>query len=587
MTSSLSSVISLLNAVAMGDKKADLVLKNCSLVSVYTGEIIPKSQISVSRDRIAYVGPDAEYAVGPRTKVIDVQGRFVCPGFADPHVHIDQFVLPSELAKKSLLCGVTSLFSDPVDVVSVAGYRGFTEFLRLSEGLPIRIFQVVPGGLPVDVKFSHSKTLKPSEEILATKHPSVLGMGEVFSWTKVIMRDPKTITSLSSMLERNCIINGHTAGASGKKLDAYVASGIMSCHEPIDFDQVLERLRLGMWIMMREGSIRRDLKNIIPKILSSGIDTNMLMFCSDGVDPVDLRKYGHIDHCIREAIKLGVKPVDAITMASRNCFDYYNMGRDLGGIAPGRLADMVIFEDLESVRPRDVFVGGKLVVSKGNLITRIRQKQVPAWLKKTVKLREFASFDFAIPSKKRTVTANTIVMLTEIVTKFGTAELSVKDDSVCASVEKDVWKVAAFDRTGKTKNHTIGFLEKFGAKVGAFASTWSLHENDLVVIGTNDSDMAVAANHLVKKQGGMAVVIDGKIISSLPLPIAGIISGKSFESTLSEFEGITSCITDSGCIFSRPHLVPLFLPFLAIPQARILSGGMVDVRKRALVSPIM
>ena len=305
----------------MGDKKADLVLKNCSLVSVYTGEITPKMQISIIGDRIAYVGPDASHTISSTTAVMDVKEKYVSPGFADPHVHIDQFVLPSELAKKSLLCGVTSLFSDPIDIVSAAGYKGFQEFLKLGENLPIRVFQVVPGGLPVDRKFSNSKTMSLAQEKASIKHPNVLGLGEVFSWTKVTLRDSKTMKSISSMIDNDCIINGHTAGASEKKLNAYVSSGILSCHEPTDYDQVLDRLRLGMWIMIREGSIRRDLKNIIPKILSNKIYLDRLMFCSDGLDPLDITKYGHIDHCIRESIKLGLNPIDAITMASRNCFD--------------------------------------------------------------------------------------------------------------------------------------------------------------------------------------------------------------------------------------------------------------------------
>lgn len=584
--SSLSAVNSALNAVAMGDKKADLVLKDCLLASVYTGEMIPKTQISIYGDRIAYVGPDARHTVGPRTALVDVHDKFVCPGFADPHVHIDQFVLPSELAKRSLLCGVTSLFSDPVDMVSAAGYRGFCEFLRLCADLPIRIFHVVPGGLPVDPKFGNSKSLSPRQTISALRHPAVLGMGEVFSWTKVTQRDSDTIKSLSAMLERDCIINGHTAGASGRKLDAYVSSGILSCHEPIDFDQVLERLRLGMWIMIREGSIRRDLRNIILRVLSSKTYTDRLMFCSDGIDPADLQMYGHIDHCVREAIRLGMEPVDAITMASKNCFDYYNMGRDLGGIAPGKLADMIIFDDPESVRPDKVFVGGKLVVSGGKLVSKIRKKRIPSWIKNTVKLEKFRPEDFAVTSKKKTVSANTILLLTEIVTKLGTAELPVRDGNVCASTEKDVWKVAAFDRIHKTGKHSVGFLENFGADIGAFASTWSLHENDLIVMGTNDSDMAVAANNLVKNQGGMSIVKDRRILASLPLRLAGIVSTGSFEDVLSGFGKINSCMTDSGCKFSRPHLVPLFLPFLALPSVRILSDGIVDVKRRTLIRPV-
>jgi len=570
----------------MGDKKADLVLKNCNLLSVYTGEIIPKTQIAIINDRIAYVGPDASHTVGPKTISIDVKNKYVSPGFADPHLHIDQFVLPSEFVKKALLCGVTSLFSDPIDIVSVAGYRGFQEFLKLGEDLPVRIFQVVPGGLPVDTKFSNSNTLSLSQEKSAIKHPHVLGMGEVFSWTKVTNREPKTMKSLSFMLECDCIINGHTAGASEKKLNAYVSSGILSCHEPINFDQVLERLRLGMWIMIREGSIRRDLKEIIPRVLSHGTYLNRLMFCSDGLDPLDMTKFGHIDHCIRESIKLGLKPIDAISMASKNNFDYYNMGKDLGGIAPGKLADILIFDDLKSFKPNKVFVGGKLVVSNGRIVTPIKKKTISPWIKKTVKLKKFSANNFLVKSKKTDVIANTIFMQTEIITKIGSAKLHSKNGYVSASLDSDVWKVAAFDRIHGTNRHSIGFLENFGADLGAFASTWSFHENDMIVIGSNDSDMAVASNHLIQNQGGIVVVKSGKILASLPLQFAGIISTDSFETVSLNFENINNSIVDLGCKFSKPHLIPLFLPFLALPSVRILSGGIVDVKKRSYIQPI-
>ena len=570
MDSSLASSITSLNSVAMGDKKADLVLKNCNLLSVYTRETIPKSEIAIIKDRIAYVGPDASHAIGPKTVVIDIKGKYVSPGFADPHLHIDQFVLPSEFAKKALLCGVTSLFSDPIDVVSVGGFKGFQEFLKLGEDIPIRIFQVVPGGLPVDAKFSNSNNLTLSQQKTAVKHPHVLGLGEVFSWTKVTMREPKTMKSLSSMLECDCIINGHTAGASEKKLNAYVSSGILSCHEPINFDQVLERLRLGMWIMIREGSIRRDLKEIIPRVLSHGTYLNRLMFCSDGLDPLDIEKYGHIDHCVREAVKLGLEPIDAVSMASKNNFDYYNMGKDLGGIAPGKLADILVFDNLKSFKPNKVFVGGKLVVSNGKIVTPFKKKSISPWIKNTVKLSKFSKNDFVVKSKKKDVTANTIHMLTEIITKIGSAEMTSKNGQVDASLDSDIWKVAAFDRTHGSKRHSIGFLENFGAEVGAFASTWSFHENDLIVIGSNDSDMAIAANHILKNQGGLAVVKSGKVTASLPLQFAGIVSTDSFEKVSANFEKINNTLIDSGCKFSRPHLIPLFLPFLALPSVRIL-----------------
>ena len=585
MQNHLSSVIGSLNSVAMGDKPADLVLKNCSLVNVYSREILSNMNISISKQRIAYVGEDSSHTVGPSTTVIDLEGKYITPGFADPHVHIDQFILPSELAKKSLLCGVTSLFSDPIDIVSVCGYRGFQEFVKLCSNLPIRIFNVIPGGLPVDRKFSHGKALSASQEKLAIKLSNVVGLGEVFSWTKVTTRDSKTMKTLQTMLDNDCIINGHTAGASGKKLNAYVSSGILSCHEPINFDQVLERLRLGMWIMIREGSIRRDLKEILPQVMSKGLFTNRLMFCSDGVDPLDLSKYGHIDHCVRESIKLGLDPVDAVTIASKNCFDYYNMGKDLGGIAPGKIADILVFDYLTTMKPNKVFVGGKLVVSNGTLVAKINKKPVPKWLTKTVKLKKLSAKDFIIKSKSKSVTANLIHMISEIITKKDEEELGVKDGNVCASVDKDVWKVAAFDRTYGSGKRAIGFLKNFGPQIGAFASTWSFHENDMIVIGSNEEDMQLAANNLLKFQGGMTVVKNGKILASLPLKMAGIISTDSFEKVSQNFQDVNSTILDSGCKFQNPHLIPLFLPFLALPAIRILFGGIVDIKTRSYIPP--
>ena len=580
----LSKRIQTLNAVAIGDKAADLVLENCSLVNVYSREIMPETQIAISHDRIAYVGPDASHVKGKKTVIMNLKKKYVTPGFADPHIHLDQFVSPAEFVKKSLLCGVTSLFSDPIDIVSICGYRGFKEFVKMTSELPARFFHVVPGGIPVDKKFSYTREISLSEAKLALKIPGVLGLGEVFSWTKVTKRDPKTMRMLSTMLENDCIINGHTAGASGKKLNAYVSSGILSCHEPINFDQVLERLRLGMWIMIREGSIRRDLKDIIPLILSNKTYTDRLMFCSDGLDPSDITKFGHIDHCIRESVKLGLDQIDAISMASKNCFDYYNMGKDLGGIAPGKLADILVFDDLKKMKPKKIFVGGKLVVSNGAIVSKIKKHTVPKWMTRTVKLRKFSEDDFTVKSRASSANVNVINMKTEIVTEKINENLSVKDGNVVASTDKDVWKVAAFDRTFGTQKHAIGFLKNFGAKIGAFASTWSFHENNMIVIGSNEKDMANAANSLVSAQGGLVIVSEGKILASMPLQMAGIISTDSFETVSENFANLNMVLTDAGCKFKKPQLIPLFLPFLALPDIRILGTGLVDVKNRSFLS---
>tara|TARA_B100000686_G_scaffold121172_1_gene128216 strand:- start:440 stop:2212 length:1773 start_codon:yes stop_codon:yes gene_type:complete len=584
--SKFSSVLSEINSVAIGDNPADLILQNCSLINVYTNEIQGKTQISIKNDRIAFVGDDASHTRGPKTKILDVKNKFVCPSFVDPHIHIDHFLTPAEFVKKSLLCGVTSLFPDSIDIVSVCGYRGFKEFLRQTQNLPMRFFHTIPGGLPVDRKFSHGRTLSLKEEKQAIDSKSAIGLGEVFSWIKVTKRDAKTIKSIKQMHENHCIINGHTAGASGKKLNSYVASGIFSCHEPINFDQVLERLRLGMWIMVREGSIRRDLKEIIPLVLSHGTYKNRLMFCSDGLDPSDLYNIGHIDHCVRESIKLGMNPIDAISMASKNCFDYYKMGNEFGGIGPGKIADILILDDYKKIKINKVILGGRIVVSNGKILQKIHSTKLPSWIAKTVKLPKLTDKNFYIKTKNYTETVNVISMKTEIVTKKTTANLDVKNLNVISSYDKDIWKVAAMDRTFGSKTHTIGFLENFGADIGAFASTWSFHENDMIVIGSNEKDMADAANKLTNSQGGIIVIKDGKTLASLPFQMAGIISTDPIKQVTNNFLKINHVLQDAGCKFKKPHLIPLFLPFLALPDIRILYNGLVDVKTRKFVPTI-
>jgi adenine deaminase len=341
-----------------------------------------------------------------------------------------------------------------------------------------------------------------------------------------------------------------------------------------------------MWIMIREGSIRRDLKDIIPFVLSNKTYTNRLMFCSDGLDPIDITRFGHIDHCIRESVKYGLGEIDAISMASKNCFDYYNMGKDLGGIAPGKLADILVFDDLKKMKPTKIFVGGRLVASNGIIVCKMKKHTVPKWMTKTVKLQKFSEDDFIVKSRANLANVNVINMKTEIITERTNEDLLVKDGNIIASTDKDVWKVAAFDRTFGTGKHTIGFLKNFDTKIGAFASTWSFHENNMIVIGSNEKDMVKAANSLITTQGGIVVVSEEKILSSIPLQMSGIVSTDNFETVAENFVDLNTVLSDAGCKFKKPHLIPLFLPFLALPDIRILSTGLVDVKNHSFLKII-
>ena len=310
------------------------------------------------------------------------------------------------------------------------------------------------------------------------------------------------------------------------------------------------------------------------------------MFCSDGLDPFDISNIGHIDHCVRESIKLGMNPIDAISMASKNCFDYYKMGTEFGGIGPGKIADILILDDYKKIKINKVILGGKIVVSNGKILEIIHSPKIPTWIQKTVKLPKLTTENFILTSKNNTEIVNIISMKTEIVTKKDTTDLSVKDSNVMASYDKDIWKVTAMDRTFGSKTKTIGFLKNFGADIGAFASTWSFHENDMIVIGSNEKDMADAANKLVKSQGGLIIVKNRKTLASLPFQMGGIISTDSIDKVTTNFTKINDVLLDSGCKFKKPHLIPLFLPFLALPDIRIMYSGIVDVKARKFIPTI-
>lgn len=364
MASKLSDISEKLIDVSLGKLQADLILKNCDLLNTYSGEIIDKTDVVIYKDRIAFVGDSSKLNA---KKTIDLQEMVVSPGLMDAHTHIDYLVSPTEFAKQALLHGTLTVFADPVDYVSVLGYNGFDLFLKEVRKLPIKVYTMVPVALPQDPKFSMSKHLKYQEVVKALDNDDVLGLGEVLSWTRVIEKEKELLKIMKYALEKGKIINGHTAGARGAKLSSYISSGIFSCHEPINYEEVIERLRLGMWVMLREGSIRRDLASMILEIRKNENSISRLMIATDGVDPEDMIKHGYIDQCLRLCIKYEMHPAKAVQIASLNTATYYGLDNDLGGIAPGKIADIVVFKDLQNFEISKVFVNGDLLVDDGKL----------------------------------------------------------------------------------------------------------------------------------------------------------------------------------------------------------------------------
>ncbi|MGH9876487.1 MAG: adenine deaminase [Nitrososphaerales archaeon] len=590
MASKLSQISDKLVDVSQGRLPAELILKNCNLLSTYSGEVIDNVQVAIYKDRIAFVGQDAKHTAGRGTNTIDLQGKFISPGLMDAHAHIDFLVTPTEFARQALLHGTLAIFADPVDMVSVLGNKGFNLFLQEVRTLPVRVFTVVPMAVPQDPKFSSSRYMKYEEVVRALDNDDVLGLGEVLSWVRVLDKEKELLKIMKYALSKNKIINGHTAGARGAKLDAYISSGIFSCHEPINYDEAIERLRLGMWVMLREGTVRRDLHEMISQVHSKEINHSRLMMASDGVDPEDVVKIGYMDHALRICVKSGMHPAKAAQIASLNTATYYGLDKDLGGIAPAKLADIVVFHNLQDFKISKVFVGGKLLVNNGAILLDQDSFEYPVWAKKTMNVKKkLQASDFYIKPPIELIKYGKVGVLvanlqTDIITRQESAELKIINNNVAASRELDVWKVAVIDRHWRSGKIGLGFMKGFRTDVDAFAGTINVDENELVVIGIDEEQMAIAANTIIDMNGGMAVVKDGVAIAKYQMDVAGLMSSKSFEEAEKEYEAMNNVLKKHGCPFEKPLKVLFFVTFVALPEVRFTHNGMVNVKRRAYVS---
>jgi len=588
MARKLAQIVDKLVDVSLGNKSADLVLKNCSLLNTYSGEIVDKIEVAIYEDRVAFMGHDASHI--KINKIIDLEGMFISPGLMDAHTHLDFLVSPTEFAKQALLHGTTTVFADPVDMVGVLGYKGFNLFLKEARSLPIQVLTMVPVALPQDPKFSNSRYMKYQEVVNALKNDDVLGLGEVLSWTRVIDKEKELFKIMKYALGKGKLINGHTAGARGIKLASYISSGIFSCHEPINYNEFMERLQLGMWVMLREGSTRRDMEVIISELMRNEINYSRIMMATDGVDPEDMMKIGYIDHCIRLCVKAGMHPAKSVQLASLNTATYYGLDDDLGGISPGRLADIVVFKDLVDFRVAKVFVNGRLVVDDGTILVRNKKFNYPSWARSTINVKEkLIATDFHIsPPKERNQDNKVQVVVanlsTDIITKFGAAELTVVNNNVRPSRDEDVWKVAVIDRHHRSGRIGLGFLKGFKADIDAFASTINVCENQLVVIGTDEEQMAVAANTIIEMKGGVVAIKEGKILSKYDMDTAGIMSSKSFEEAANEYKEMNATLKNQGCPFDKPLKTLLFITFVSLPEIRFTDVGMLNVKKREYAS---
>lgn len=562
--------------VALGNQKADLVVTGGRLLNVYTGELLENVSVSVKGSWIAHVGPDGSHTIGPESEVIDATGKVLIPGLIDGHTHLSWLCCVDEFLKHMLPDGTTTIITEAMEPFPVAGLDGVVDFLDSLKDQPAKIFATAPfmasisratRGIPMD-------TLKQLLD-----RGDILGMGESY-WQSVLQAPDTFLPVLDETLRRGKTLEGHSAGASGKKLAAYLAAGISSCHEPIQPEEVLERLRLGIYVMVREGSIRRDLE-AISVIKESNVDLRRLVLVTDGVEPGDLLKRRTMAYVVQKAIDCGFDPVAAVQMATLNVAEHFALDHIVGGIAPGRCADLLILPDSRTIDAETVISNGKVVAERGRLLTPPRRHAYQQRSRTTVQLpRRFSASDFIIrpPQKQPSSAVRIIELITDLVSAEGQLEVAAVDGEIKCDPANDILKVAAVDRRHSPGKSAVGLIKGFGLNTGAFASSASWDSCAIIVVGASETDMAAAINRIHELQGGAVVVNNGAVQAQIPMPIFGIMSPAPVEVIAEQLEDLKQVLQSLGVTLPDPLLTLNTLTGAAIPYLRICEEGLVNLK---------
>ena len=557
--------------VARGIEKADLVIKNANIVNVLSEEIY-KGDIAIVDGIIAGIGENYS-----GEKEIDVNGAYVSPSFIDGHVHLESaMMLPKEFASVVLPAGTTTVIIDPHEISNVLGLHGISFMHEAVKNLPMDVFTMLPSCVPATPFETSGFDLNSYDLSLLIDKPWVLGLAEMMNFPGVLNLDNNVMAKLELAKSKEKRIDGHAPYLSGKDLCAYVASGVKSDHECTTPEEAIERIRLGMYVMIREGTAAKDLNALLPVL--KNCNTRKCIFVTDDRHPSDLKE--HINGMVRRAVEAGVDPIKAIQVASLNTAEYFGL-QNLGAIAPGYKADLLVLPDLKSFKPDIVMKNGNVIAHNGKLAVEIPQGEALA-VRNSVNVRWITPEDFKIsvnePDGKIGVKALEVIPH-QLITKSVETEALVEDGNAISNVENDTLKICVIERHRATGNIGKGFVKGFNLKYGAIASTVAHDSHNMIVIGTNDADMYTAAVALIKCKGGKVVVKDGEIISELALPIAGLMSDREFDYVVGKCEELNQAAHSIGCELNDPFMTMGFLSLPVIPELKITDKGVFDTNK--------
>lgn len=550
--------------VARGETPPDLVLKNGSIINVFSGEI-QLGDIAISDGVIAgigsYDGPEVE----------DLRGRYVAPGFMDGHFHIESTMLtPAELARAVLPHGTTAIFADPHELCNVLGVRGLTFLIEASQGLPVDFFFMLPSCVPATHLETAGAELSLEDLTTFCDEPRVLGLAEMMNFPGVIRGVPEVVAKVARFRHR--IIDGHAPFLSGQDLNAYITVGIASDHECTALGEAREKLRLGMHIFIREGTQAKNLAALLPVVTPWSIGRCSLV--TDDLHPHDISHHGHLDALINKAIQRGLDPVGAISMVTINTARYFGF-RDRGAVAPGWKADLVILSDLTPLRVAAVFKNGVPVVRDGEVTTPIRATDSVNDLA-SMKVAPYGPAAFDVPAGGRRVRVIDLIP-DQILTGSLIVDAPVMNGRLVSDIPRDILKIAVIERHRRTGNIAVGLVRGFGLKRGALASTVAHDSHNIICVGVDDNDLYGAAKAVEEMRGGYAVVCEGRTTASLPLPIGGLMADRPLADVASGWENVRGAARDLGCSLEEPFMQMSFLALPVIPMLKITDRGLVDV----------